>query len=457
MDPMDDGVDELRGDVVHPDDPTADAVTATDTVRVAAAIAAAWNAADVAYVIVNGVDRYPAQIGRDLDVVVTRGEGRRVLEIADAVLRQHGWVPTFPPDTWGLRLVAFKGTSGLEVHTVERLAWGVAVLYEAPRAESRVGPFKVDPHAMFVKRIVLPLLAGRTRKVLAARAAFGGKDELLVHVRRIVADRERDDDVDRIGGLLASGDAGELALARSMLARMVLRNAIRSHLVRIPAILLGLVRTRLKAYFRRSGLTIALVGPDGVGKSSVAKRIQEMPDLVFTGVHLRHWRPGLLPDLGRLMRVRKAHDGGPVAPRQQAGRFYGLRLWYYALDFLIGYHVKDRWLLGRQVLVLYDRAFLDMRVDPLRYGLASTDGMMTLWRFLPKPDLIVLLQDDPERTHARKPELSVPEIRRQLDVWHTLIEHGTVHAFIDVDGPPAAVAQRVIRLAVKEFVAQHGR
>ena len=454
---MDDDVNLLQSRRVHPDDTVEDTVTAADAVRVAEAIAAAWNAADVRYVILNGVASYPARIGRDLDVVATHGEGRRALEIADAVLRDHGWASTFPPDTWGLRLVAFKGTYGMELHTVERLTWGFAVLYEGPQAESSVGPFKIDPHGMFVKRIVLPLLARRTRKVLVARDAFGGKDGLLPHVRRIVSSSERDEDVERIGELLASGDAGELDRARTMLARMVMRKAIRSQLGRVPALGLGWVRTRLKRYFRRSGLTIALVGPDGSGKTSVAKRIEEMPDSVFTAVYLRHWRPGLLPDLGRLTRVRKAHDGGPVAPRQQAGRFYGLRLLYYALDFFIGYYVKDRWLLGRQVLVLYDRAFLDMRVDPLRYGLASTRGMMTLWRFLPKPDLVILLQDDPVRIHARKPELSVAEIGRQFEVWHTMIVQRAVHAVIDVEGPPSVVAQHVMRLVVNEFVEQHQR
>jgi thymidylate kinase len=427
--------------------------TTGDVVHVVMAVANAWNAAGVEYVVLGGLQDYPQRIGRDIDVVVGNGEGGRVLEIASSVLRANGWALAHPPDTWGPRLVAFKGTHGIEIHTVEQLTWGFAVLYAQPRAEGRAGPFKVDPHGVFVKQLVLPLLGGRFGKVASTRLNYGAS-EIEEHLRRLLPSGAREGDVASIVERLAGGDRSEIAVARSLLASAINRRAVRTQWHRMPRLGAAWITTRLKRYFRRSGVIVALVGPDGAGKSSVAKAIEAMEDSVFTDVHLRHWRPGLLPDLGRLARIRPAHDGGSVPPRRRAGRFYWLRLLYYSLDFLIGHHVKDRWILGRQVIVLYDRAFLDMMVDPVRYGLGSTRGMMHIWRFLPKPDVVIVLRDEPERIHARKPELPVAEIRRQLDAWSVLMSAGAVGAAIDVEGPPHTVAEHVMQIVVQEFLAR---
>ena len=437
-------------------EPDVDAAAEKQMVEAAGAVASAWNTAAVEYVVLNGLEGYPERIGRDLDVVVRRGEGKRVLAIAAGVLRARGWIVTYPPDTWGLRVVAFSGTYGLEIHTLERLTWGPAVLYPEPRADGCVGPFKTDSHGRFVKRVVLPLLARRYGKVSAARDAFGDAGNIAAHLRRLLAGSGEADEIARLARLLVAGGASDLESARTGIASKVVRRALLGDLAGAAARTVGWLGTRVKRYAWRSGLTVALVGPDGVGKSSVAAALETVDRSVFTDVHVRHWRPGLLPDLGRLARLRPKHDGGgPVAPRRRAGRFYWPRLLYYSLDFWLGHHLKDRWLLGRQVLLLYDRAFLDMLVDPVRYGLGSTSGMMSLWRMLPKPDLIIVLRDDPERVHARKPELGVAEVHRQLEAWHALVEAGEVRV-VDVCGSPEVVAGRVQELIIDAFVARYG-
>ena len=153
-------------------------------------------------------------------------------------------------------------------------------------------------------------------------------------------------------------------------------------------------------------LRIALVGPDGVGKSTAIGILQqwfheELPQVSF---EVRQWRPSLLPDLG----VFIGKPSTPVKktpPRRKPGHFHLVRLFYYFLDFLIGAWWKDRVRAPAASLIVYDRCALDMYVDPVRFALRSRFGTRLLWKLTPRPDLVVLVYDDPERIWQRKREL----------------------------------------------------
>lgn len=206
------------------------------------------------------------------------------------------------------------------------------------------------------------------------------------------------------------------------------------------------------------GLSLALVGPDGVGKSTLLDSLTQVitSHRLFLGVHVRHWRPGLLPPLGRFVgRAPTPQPTGLWLPRRMPGRFHWLRLLYYSVDFVLGAWLRDRIPLAKFRLLLYDRCALDMVVDPLRYGLSSARGTRLLWRFIPKPDLVILLYDDPERIHARKPELPVEEIARQNALWLQLAAEGEVDAIIRVDAGPEEIAARVKELIIEAFIARN--
>lgn len=190
---------------------------------------------------------------------------------------------------------------------------------------------------------------------------------------------------------------------------------------------------------------VAIVGPDGTGKSTTIDEIRKQ--LLEKGSEVcritRHWRPGLLPALGKL--GRKGADvtqfGGP--PRRHPGRFHFLRLAYYGLDFIAGHYLKDNIEKRNNRVVLYDRCALDMYVDPLRFGLKSRRGAKFLWNVVPKPDAIILLYDLPDRILARKAELSGGELQRQFAVWSELLAAEQVNAVVRINSTPAEIGRRI--------------
>jgi thymidylate kinase len=87
------------------------------------------------------------------------------------------------------------------------------------------------------------------------------------------------------------------------------------------------------------------------------------------------------------------------------------------LDYWLGFVFVLRPLLARAGLVIFDRYYHDLLVDPLRYRYG---GPMWLAKFLaraiPPPDLLFLVLDaDDEVILSRKREVTLEELRRQRE------------------------------------------
>lgn len=202
---------------------------------------------------------------------------------------------------------------------------------------------------------------------------------------------------------------------------------------------------KARRLFYPTGLMVVFLGSDGSGKSTIIAQVQNDLAPLFRRTKACHLRP----HFGRRM-----ENDAPVAqPHTQPPRNIVascLKLILYLADYSIGYcyAILPRKL--RSTLILFDRYFFDVIIDPkrLRYGGPRWIPVF-LAKCIPTPDLIFYLDAPPAVLLSRKQELSASEIERQrqayLDLTHDL---PNAHK-IDVSKPLPEVIDSVERIIVE--------
>ena len=93
----------------------------------------------------------------------------------------------------------------------------------------------------------------------------------------------------------------------------------------------------------------------------------------------------------------------------------------FFLDHWVGYIFKVRPALGRANLVIFDRYFHDVLVDPRRYRYGGPSWYAKfLARMVPEPNVVILLDANEHSIAARKCEVPLLEIKRQLQKYRAL-------------------------------------
>jgi thymidylate kinase len=161
------------------------------------------------------------------------------------------------------------------------------------------------------------------------------------------------------------------------------------------------------------GAFVVIVGPDGVGKSGLARALLDMAP-VETGYF--HFRP---PIRGRLRQSIPTEIQPATKNRTKPLLLLGwLRLAVAFVRFWAGYLVCIRPALGHGGLIIGDRWAYGYLVQPLALRYGGPPWLASLMiRSLPSPDLVVNLTAPPREIHRRKQELSLEEIAAELQAW----------------------------------------
>jgi hypothetical protein len=205
------------------------------------------------------------------------------------------------------------------------------------------------------------------------------------------------------------------------------------------------------------GLVVLVAGPDGAGKSSVARRIvDELAGEVAHVVHT-HWRPGLLPHPRALVGGRGAADSARPHARTPHGTVVSLcLLGYYWLDFFLGGWLYQRTVSRRGGLVIVERGWWDVAVDGRRYRLSAPPVVVrALGHLLPRADLALVLDGDPDAVARRKGELVMAEVARQNALWRK-IRAGHRQVILNAGEPQEAVLKRAVA-AVRAAPTRRGQ
>jgi thymidylate kinase len=172
----------------------------------------------------------------------------------------------------------------------------------------------------------------------------------------------------------------------------------------------------LSRWVRPAGMLVAIIGPDGAGKDTVIGGLCDGIHSSFRRIDKYHWRPHVLFPRRDAPAVTDPHAKSARGPISSS-----LFLMGFVLDYWIGYALRVRPALARGTLVIFDRYFYDVMVDPKRArfgGPKWLPGMLA--RFVPLPDLILLLDADERAMFARKRELSEPELKRQRQAYRSM-------------------------------------
>lgn len=184
--------------------------------------------------------------------------------------------------------------------------------------------------------------------------------------------------------------------------------------------------------------TIAFLGTDGSGKTTIIDAITpKLEEKYGMKVHYEHLRPNHLPSLAVAMGKRSRREEaerGPVLdphslpPSSFAGSLF--RLSYYMLDYTWGYFRKVS--SSKGIIWFFDRYFYDYYIDQRRSRLNLPKWILKLYGyFVPAPNLTICLGADPEKIYARKPETSLEEVQRQVNILKSFCKKNKRAVWID--------------------------
>jgi thymidylate kinase len=239
--------------------------------------------------------------------------------------------------------------------------------------------------------------------------------------------------------------------SHSVIDRLVDSNTIRStttgtghrgwHSTAPPPSAFRVGRRDTRAWLRPSGLFCVVMGPDGVGKSTIIRQLRLELEALFIPCTAGRWRPGVIrrvtPDSSNRMPHAKSLRGSFTS---------SLCLLGLALDFTIGYAISTYPAMARTETVIFDRYFHDLLIDPKRYRYA---GPMWLPRLIsrlipPRKALFVILDADEDVILSRKQELPPDELRRQRIAYRTFASHAPNSIIISAHKPVDEMVKELV-------------
>jgi thymidylate kinase len=161
-----------------------------------------------------------------------------------------------------------------------------------------------------------------------------------------------------------------------------------------------------------------------------------------------HWRPNI---------VKKVADDGAVVtdphavtPRSYAQSIPKLALLF--LDWWAGYLTLFRESRAAGKMVLSDRHYLDLLIDPVRYRFKGPAWLARLvFACIPNPTLLVLLDVPPDEIQRRKQEVTPEETARQVEAYRKLVARYRCGDIVDAARNPDEVAEAVTERILSSY------
>lgn len=425
-----------------------------------AAVFGAWQQAGIRFLVLSNDESLPSFTANDIDVLV----GPAQLRAAEASLLAAGRAAGFRlhnrcefAATLALYMSGLHSNAQAHFDLFTALRWRGLDFLDCPALlDRRVarGSFAVPhpAHEAAVNLLESLIYNGKIQEIHRPFIAAGfraGSAEALDLLARTW-------DAAHAQFLVAAAAAEkwtEIEARSSALRRALILRQAALRPCHAAASLLGDAARFVRRAAQPPGLTAVLCGADGSGKSTAARAIIEGLRPTFSPQTGRefHWKPPLFSARRRAARgpTTDPHGKPPRNPLVSL-LFFG----FHWLEFFLGWPWSVRPAASRGGLVLIDRYYYDFFVDQRRYRLRVPRRLVVLgYRFLPKPDLVLLLDAPVEVLQSRKQEVPQAETQRQRMAYLEVVRGLANGRVIDAAQPAEKVSAQIQRV-ILDFLAQ---
>ena len=215
---------------------------------------------------------------------------------------------------------------------------------------------------------------------------------------------------------------------------------------------------RMRAFIKRimqpTGGWIAIMGPDGAGKSLVISGLRQELSSAFRTVRYFHLRP-------KLLRRGDATEGVVTDPhgKRPRGKVASIaKIFLLIADYTLGYLFRLAPAMMRTDMIIFDRYIYDLLVDSKRVRYGGPFWLLRLAaRLVPRPDIVILLDAPAEVLWSRKQEVAFEEVMRQREGYLKLARELPSAVVIDATQSPSNVMGSVMSAVVAYYADRTSR
>ena len=178
-----------------------------------------------------------------------------------------------------------------------------------------------------------------------------------------------------------------------------------------------------------TGFTVAFLGPDGSGKSTLIDSVYSTLSPFFRSQKYFHLRPRIISN--------SQNNSVVINPYNKPTRnsiFSIAKLLLFISDFWVGFILKVYPAKICSNIIIFDRYYHDIKIDPRRYRYGGSKTLLRISQhFIPKPDAWIVLNAPPKVINSRKQEVSLPECQLQCQEYAKFSPSSTPLCVVQTD------------------------